>query len=137
MFWGVDMAVKPVIISDEGVLVGLLRGRRQALGISQGELDDRLGWPDGYSAKAEAPERKYGRRVAWGISSFLSYWLEGLGLSLVLMDKAEAEAMVASSRAEPITESGHTPYAGRNRKREVHETRVLRMAYVFPGRRAA
>lgn len=137
MFRGDDMAVKPVIIGDEGILVGLLRGRRQALGISQDALNDRAGLTDGYIAKLEAPERTYGRRAAWGIAQTLVWWLESLGLCLVLMDKESAQRLIGESDAPDMTVSAHTPYAGRGRKREVHETRVLRMAYVFPGRRAA
>lgn len=126
------MAVRPVIIRDEESLVGMLRGRRQALGVSQQELDDRIGWPDCYCAKAESPSRSYGRRVAWGISAFLAYWLESLGLTLVLMDKAQADALIAGSDAPDMAESVHTPYPGRTRRREVVQRRVLRMSVSFP-----
>lgn len=127
------MTVRPVIIRDEESLVSVLRGRRLALGISQQELDDRVGWPDAYCAKAEAPGRSYGKRVAWGISSFLAYWLESLGLTLVLMDKAQADALIAGSDAPDMAESVHTPYPGRTRRREVVQRRVLRMSVTFPG----
>ena len=110
----------------------MLRGRRQALGISQQALDCRIGWPDGYTAKTEAPQRKYGRRVAWGLSSFLAYWLESLGLALVVMDKAEAEALVAGSEGSDMIGSGHNPYPGRTRRREIVQTRVLRYSLSFP-----
>jgi len=129
---GRGMAVRPVQITSEGGLIGLLRGRRQLLGVSQQALDDRLGFPDGYVAKLEAPERSYGRRVAWGLSTFLFYWLEGLGLSLVIMDKAQAEALIAASTEPDMLESGHTPYPGRNRRREVVQRTVLRSSISFP-----
>jgi len=126
------MAVKPVRIESESSLVSLLRGRRLALGISQQSLDDSLGFPDAYVAKLEAPNRTYGRRVAWGLSTFLFYWLEGLGLTLVLMDKTQADALIAGSDAPDMAESVHTPYPGRTRRREVVQRRVLRMSVSFP-----
>lgn len=126
------MAVRPVCITSEDSLVGLLRGRRLALGISQQALDDRLGFPDAYTAKLESPNRTFGRRVAWGLSSFLFYWLEGLGLTLVLMDKAQADALISGSDAPDMAESVHTPYPGRTRRREIVQRRVLRMSVSFP-----
>lgn len=126
------MAVRPVIIRDEESLVGILRGRRLALGISQQDLDDRIGWPDFYCAKVEAPGRRYGKRVAWGLSAFLSFWLESLGLTLVLMDKAQADELIAGSDSPDMAESVHTPYPGRTRRREVVQRRVLRMSVSFP-----
>ena len=126
------MAVRPTIIRDEDSLVSLLRGRRIALGISQQSLDDRIGWPDAYCAKVEAPGRKYGKRVLWGLSAFLAYWLESLGLTLVVMDKAQAEALIAASIDADMAESVHTPYPGRNRRREVVQRTVLRFGVSFP-----
>ena len=118
-------------------MVAQLRGRRQALGISQQELDDRVGWPDCYCAKVESPGRSFGKRVAWGVSSFLSYWLEALGLALVVMDKAQAEALIAASTDPDMTESVHRPYPGRTRTRELVQTRRLRISYSFPRTNAA
>ncbi|HEV7352555.1 MAG TPA: hypothetical protein VGN74_05440 [Brevundimonas sp.] len=131
------MGVRPTIIRDDETLVAILRGRRLQLGIGQAELDDMINWPDGYTAKVEAPGRKYGRRSLWGLSSFLNYWLESLGLALVVMDRAEAERLAAASDAPPAALSSHDAYAGRTRKREVVQHRVLRVAYVFPGGRKA
>lgn len=130
------MAVRPAIIRDEESLIGILRGRRQALGISQQDLDDRIGWPDCYCAKAESPSRSYGRRVLWGLSAFLAYWLESLGLTLVVMDKVQAEALIAASEGSDMAESVHTPYPGRNRRREVVQRRVFRVGFSFPARAA-
>jgi hypothetical protein len=126
------MAVRPVIIRDEDALVALLRGRRQALGISQQELDDRVGWPDCYCAKVESPGRSFGKRVAWGVSVFLAYWLEALGLALVVMDKVQADALIAASTDPDMVESVHQPYPGRTRRRELVQTRRLRFSYCFP-----
>lgn len=134
------MAVRPVIIRDEDGLCALLRSRRESLGISQQALDDKVGWADGYTAKVEAPGRAnrdtsgrgYGRRVIWGISHMLAYWLESLGLTLVVMDKAQAEALIAASIDPEIGESGNKPYAGRTRVREVVQRRVLRMCVSYP-----
>lgn len=134
------MSVRPVIIRDEDGLVALLRGRRQALGVSQQALDDRIGWADGYTAKAEAPSRAamdrggrgYGRRVAWGFAASLNWWLESLGLTLVLMDRAQAEALIAASDAPDMEASVHQPYAGRGRKRDIVRRRILTTRYTFP-----
>lgn len=130
------MAVRPVIVTTEDGMAALLRGRRESLGIAQQELDCRVGWPDGYCAKVEAPHRGYGRRVAWGISHLLAYWLEALGLALVVMDRAQAEALVAASTDPEIAPSGHTPYPGRNRRREIVRRTVLRTGISYPGRAA-
>lgn len=138
------MAVRPTIIRDEDALAAVLRGRRQALGISQQALDDRIGWADGYCAKVEAPARAtsgggsrgYGRRVAWGMAQTLSWWLESLGLALVVMDKAQAEAMIAASNDDAISPDSHQPYAGRDRRRDIVRRRILRLAISFPGKAA-
>lgn len=128
------MAVRPVMIVDEVQLVGILRGRREALGVSQGELDDRVGWADGYSAKLEAPDRKYGRRVAWGISAFLNWWLEALGLTLVLMDKEQAQALIAAADGTDLASSTHRAYPGRERCRPpvVRRTLATRISFLGP-----
>jgi len=137
---GRQMAVRPVIIRDEDGFAALLRARRESLGVSQQALDDRIGWADGYTAKVEAPGRAnrdtsgrgYGRRVIWGISALLACWLESLGLVLVVMDKAQAERLIAASTDPEIGASVHRPYPGRNRVREVVQRRVLRFSFSFP-----
>lgn len=121
------MSVRPVIIEDEWRLIALLRGRREALGIGQQELDDRLGFPEAYVAKAEASERSYGKRVIWGMSRFLFYWLEALGLRLVLMDAETAQRLAADDSLPALTASTHRPYpARRDRCGVARETRVMR-----------
>jgi hypothetical protein len=117
---------RPVEVRSEEQVVGLLRGRREAMGWTQPELDDRIGFPDGYSAKLEAPERGYGRRAVWGIAASLADWLEGLGLCLVIMDRASAKALIeASTDPEPAL-SEHQPYPGRQRDRELVRQTVYR-----------
>lgn len=125
--------MRPVIFSDEDALVGLLRGRRMALGISQQELDDRIGCPDGYLAKLEAPHRSYGRRAAWGITQTLTWWLESLGLALVVMSKADADRLIAESTDADTTSSQHLAYANRSRSRPLKRQRVVSMRMIFPG----
>ncbi len=109
--WGV--AMRPIIVRDEDSLVAVLRGRRLEMGLGQRELDDAIGGSDGYVSKAEAPERKFGRRAVWGLSNFLFWWLDALGLRLVLMDRGDAEALVMTADGEPGAESHHRPYAAR------------------------
>lgn len=122
---------RPTTIRSEDQLTGLLRGRRQALGWTQPELDDRIGFPDGYSAKLEAPNRSYGRRAVWGIAASLADWLQGLGLVLVLMDAKSAEAMIqASTDPEPGTAT-HQPYAGRERNRPLVRRVIMRSTVII------
>lgn len=139
------MSVQPAIISGQDQLARLLRGRREVLGVSQGALDDRINWSDGYTAKVESPSRAgqeggnhagcrgFGRKVS---AQFLIWWVEALGLKVVLMDKDEAEALVAASPHPPMTESAHRAYPGRNRVRDIVSQRVLTTTLVFR-RRAA
>lgn len=128
------MAVRPEIICDDTQFVGLMRGRREGLGLTQGETDDRIGWPDGYLAKVEAPDRKYGRRVIW-IGAFCNWWLEAMGLALVLMDREQAEALIAGTDAPAIGASEHRAYANRDRARPVVTRRTLttRVRFTQPG----
>lgn len=110
------MSARPIIITDETRLIARLRGRRQALGISQQALDDSIGCAEGYVAKVEAPGRRYGRRVAWGLSGVLFWWLETLGLCLVLMDRREALSLTGPETADDgAPESAALIYAGRQR----------------------
>lgn len=94
------MGIRPVIIVDENQLVGLLRGRRLKLGLSQGQVDHLVGWPDAYCPKVEAPDRRYGRRVVWGLATALNALLQRAGLALVLMERTEADAHLAG--ASPV-----------------------------------
>lgn len=125
------MPVKPMILLHEDQLVGALRSRRMTAGISAEELDHRIGWPDAYTSKLEAPHRRYGRRALWGIAESLTVWLQGLGLALVLMDAEQAAALVAESEDPEIGDASHTPYPGRSRERPVAFRQVLRRTMTF------
>lgn len=135
------MGVRPTVIRDEDQLAQLLRGRRQALDISQAELDHSIGWPDSYTAKVEAPARSfrkdgrrgYGRRVAWGLSTLLFNWLDSLGLTLVLVDRATAERLEAESDDPPMDAPMHTPYGGRRRDTVIVRERVMTSSLVLHG----
>lgn len=137
------MAVRPVILTSDEQVPALLRGRRQALGISQQELDDRIGCADGYIAKLESGTRArqeggtrgYGRGAIWGFTKTLSWWLESLGLCMVIMDRETADALIARSDAPDLTASVHQPYAGRSRRRDIVQRHVLRMQVSFPAPR--
>ena len=94
-------------------------------------MTDLAGFPDSYAAKLEAPNRGYGRRAMWGLTDFLGYWLQALGLALVVMDRADAEALIATTTAPAIDELQHRPYSGRDAKRApVRRTRV-RIGLIF------
>lgn len=73
---------------DDGVatnyleLVWLLREHRHALGITQGELDERSGFQDQYVSKLEQPEGLYGRRA---VNPSFDLWLGGLGVGIKLV----------------------------------------------------
>ena len=99
------MQVRPVILQSDDQLVGLLRGRRAALGLSQGDLEHRVGWLDSYCAKLEAPHRNYGKRIASLFTHALFDWLTGLGLTLVLMDAEQAEQLAAASTAPALDQA--------------------------------
>lgn len=125
------MTVRPAIISSEDTLVGLLRGRRQAMSLSHAAFDERIGWAEGYTSKIEAPHRKYGKRALWGLTTALNDWLQGLGLALVLMDRNDAHRLCAESQAPEMTEACVQAYAGRRRGEDglVAEKRV-RVTYL-------
>lgn len=128
--WG--LTVKPVIVRSEEQVVGALRWRREkGLGWTQPELDDRVGFAEGYSAKLEAPDRGYGRRALWGMADSFFDWLQGLGLVLVIMPRAQAEALIAAStEAEPEV-LAHQPYPGRSRNRPLVRRTILRTRLTF------
>ncbi len=128
--WGV--AMRPVIVRDEDSLIAMLRGRRELLGFGQRELDDAIGWSDGYVAKTEAPERKFGRRVAWGLSRYLFWWLEALKLRLVLVDVATAETLAAGDGDEASL-SEHRPKPRPAARCGVIRQETVSVTYAFNG----
>lgn len=120
--------MRPVKVRSDDELVAALRGRREQVGMTQGALDDRVGWPDAYTAKLEAPHRKFGKSIAGLFTNALFDWLQGLGLTLVLMDAREADALIAAHTAAPVNDGAHRAYPGRDAKRPalpVRETRLV------------
>lgn len=103
-----------------------------ALDIPQAELDHRIGNPDGYTAKVEAPRRRYGRRAAWGLSAVLVNWADALGLRLVLMTREQAEALERESDEPPMDAPVHTAYPGRQRNSVIIRERVQTQSLVLP-----
>lgn len=125
------MRAKPVIVRNEQELASLLRGRREALGMPQDALDHRVGWAESYCAKVEAPNRRYGKRVLWGMSDLLNDWLEALGLALVIMPRADAEALIASCDAPDLTTATPRAYPGRKRKHGLARQDTISYDIVF------
>jgi hypothetical protein len=119
--------MKPVILKDDDHLVGLLRGERIRQDITQRELDERIGWEEGYCTKVEAPRRKYGKRVSTFFTSRLIWLLDALGLAIVLVDKRTAAEMVAASVDPEPDVSEHRPYPNRNGAGRVQRSRVYRL----------
>lgn len=124
------MRVRPVLIRSEDQLIGLLRGRREALGLSQAELDDLVGWAPAYTSKVEAPHRRYGRRLFIFLTGLADEWLEALGLGLVLMDRKDAEALT-SADAPAISDARAMAYAKRSRDGGVIYERRARITLSF------
>lgn len=84
----------PVIVSSGTNIAAVLRGDREAFGMSGEELDARIGWADRYTAKAENPDKKsWGKRLI-RIEPMADLWMIGLNRALVLMDRTEAERLV-------------------------------------------
>ncbi len=125
------MKVRPVLIRDEDQLVGLLRGRREALGLSQAELDDRIGWAPAYTSKVEAPHRRYGRRLFIFLTGLADELLEALGLGLVLMDRKDAIALCEGADGPDMTDAKALAYAGRDRARGLISERRVRVTLAF------
>lgn len=125
------MRVRPVLIRSEDQLVSLLRGRREALGLSHAVLDERIGWAGGYASKVEAPHRRYGKRLFIFLTGLADELLQGLGLGLVLMDRRDAEAICQGSDAPDMSAAEATVYAGRQRAAGVIAEKRVRLGLVF------
>lgn len=121
-------AVRPALLTNEDQLAALFRGRRESLGHSADWLTDRIGMPDGYVSKIEAPGRKYGRGVI--TPTFLD-WAQALDLAVVVMDRAQAERLAAESEHPPLPEAATVPSPGRQRRREVVRQTTARTVLVF------
>ena len=125
------MGLKPEVLRSEDHAAGLLRGRREALGLSQGDLNDAIGLTDGYLAKLESPNRAFGKRAF--TQSGLD-WAQALGLAVVLMDREQAAALVAASTEPPLTTAPPRAYGGRTQARTpVRRTQVrMRLTFTTP-----
>jgi hypothetical protein len=89
----------PVIVKSSDQVATVLRGDREALGLTGEELDARIGWADRYTAKAENPSAKWGKHLI-RIEDMAEYWLISLNRSLVLMDRDHAETLVRTHASE-------------------------------------
>lgn len=98
----------PLIVHDQGDLATALLLRRDQLGMTGEDLDAHAGFQERYAAKLENPHAPWGRgslrirppcpsapagNVAVTIMG--SLWLDALGLKLVVMPAAQAEAIGA------------------------------------------
>lgn len=104
------MSRPSVIITSTIDVAAVLRGDREAAGLTGEVLDEIIGWPDRYTAKAENPNKPWGR-TALRMGDLFDVWAKGLNRSLVLMDRDQAERIV---RAQ--AESSATPQQGLERR---------------------
>ncbi|PZO04679.1 MAG: hypothetical protein DCF29_10105 [Alphaproteobacteria bacterium] len=128
----------PLVVHSRGQIVGALIARRHDLGLRGEDLDARIGWCDRYTGKVERPNRPEGRPSfkfdapcevmptgdirPTGLSDF---WLEALGVRLVLVDARTADtigAVPAPPHIAPIerlgTTTGDTTAAHRERRKQ-------------------
>lgn len=106
-----------MIVTSATDIATVLRGDREALGMSGEQLDEIIGWPDRYSAKVENPKRRWGRTL-FRIEPMADYWLKGLNRALILMDHDKAEQIVKEHAATSQDPEG----------RRLARVRVLRYA---------
>lgn len=77
-----------LITSTEG-FAAAVRERREALGLTQADVDQRSGLADGHTGKIESFDRKWGKG-AFGMTFSAEILLQTLGLALVVMPRDEA-----------------------------------------------
>lgn len=96
------------MLTSRGQIVDALIARRHDLGLTGEGLDQAAGWSDRYAGKLETPDRPQGR-VAFHFdygsevlptgnlrpTKMADIWTEALGLRLVLVDAATADAIGA------------------------------------------
>lgn len=98
----------PLIVHSRGDITGALVARREALGLTGEQVDDRAGFSERYTAKLEVPYAPCGKTgfifshpsevLPTGsvrASGMSEVWLETLGLRLVLVDAETAEGIDA------------------------------------------
>lgn len=99
--------MRPVILTSTSDVATLLRGERERRGWTGEELDARVGWPDRYAAKAENPGASWGKSLI-RIHGMGDLWLQSLGLAVVLIERKQAERLVAEASADPeVGEQDH------------------------------
>lgn len=99
----------PLVVSSRGQIVGALISRRHDLGLTGEQMDARINWSDRYSGKIERPNRPEGRPsfrfdfpcevMPWGDirpTGLSDFWLDALGVRLVLVDARTADAIGAT-----------------------------------------
>jgi hypothetical protein len=91
----------PTIVHSRAEIAGILAAQRVAAGMTCEAFDYNAGWSDRYVAKLEQGDKPSGRKgfvIEPGkitVSAMAEVWLEALGLRLVLMTTAQAEALGA------------------------------------------
>jgi|GEM_PF-5447409 len=106
---------RPLIVHSRGQIVEALRARRHELGLTCEGLDAHAGFSDRYVSKLENPTSPSGKlgfhfdpaSVEIGpsgnvrMTAMSELWLEALGLCLVLVDRATADAIGATPAPPP------------------------------------
>ena len=106
---------RPLIVHSRGQIVEALRNRRHQLGLTCEGLDNHAGFSDRYTTKLENPTSPSGKlgfhfdfsSVEVGpagnlrCTAMAEVWLEALGLRLVLVDYATANAIGAAPAPPP------------------------------------
>ena len=103
-----DAPFAPLVVHARGDIAHVLAARREALGFTCEAFDGFVGWADRYCAKIEHGDRPQGRlglhfdfpsdfTPGGGVrcSGMGQLWLEALGVRLVLVDAATADAIGA------------------------------------------
>jgi len=97
----------PLIVTSSTDIAAVLRRERERRGWTGEELDAKVGWPDRYAAKAENPGTAWGKTLV-RVHGMADLWLQTLDYALVLVDRKEAERMVAEAAADPeVCERDH------------------------------
>lgn len=122
----------PLVVHERGSIAHALATRRIDLGMTGEELDDHAGFSDRYTAKLEAPSTPQGRcglhfdfpsefTPGGGVrcSGMGEVWLRALGLRLVLVDAATADAIgaVAAPPKPPRKNNAAVGHAQRRSQR--------------------
>jgi predicted transcriptional regulator len=87
-------AFAPLIVHSRAEIAQRLADRRRELGMTLEALDYHAGFSDRYATKLEHGDTKSGKQ-GFHISPMAEIWLEALGLRLVLMGEAMADAIGA------------------------------------------